>query len=234
MNYYKHHLGDYLRDTAHLSMLEDAAYRRLLDAYYVRERPLPANVTDCCKLARATTKPERTAVGTVLAEFFTLAIDGYHQARADSEIVTWQAQAETNRRIAANRPRSVNGSSHASHHETSNESSHDSSTKGSPPTPTPSKNSEHTPTPFCEKGAILNSKKRPAEYRENLKAAKEIWHLLLKSHGAQPERTPQIQAALDAVGGWQAITARSASESIRFERDFCRAYRGLAHLEAPA
>jgi len=27
MNYYEHHLGDYVRDTAHLSMLEDGACR---------------------------------------------------------------------------------------------------------------------------------------------------------------------------------------------------------------
>ena len=59
MNYYEHHLGDYVRDTAHLSMLEDAAYRRLLDAYYIREAPLPTDVRDCCKPARAQSKPER-------------------------------------------------------------------------------------------------------------------------------------------------------------------------------
>ena len=31
MNFYKHHLGDYYKDTVHLSWMEDCAYRRLLD-----------------------------------------------------------------------------------------------------------------------------------------------------------------------------------------------------------
>jgi len=90
MNYYEHHLGDYLRDTAHLSMLEDCAYRRLLDAYYARERALPADVRECCKLARASTKQERDAVAYVLREFFVLQDDAYHQSRADKEIARFQ------------------------------------------------------------------------------------------------------------------------------------------------
>ncbi len=90
MNYYEHHLGDYLRDTAHLSMLEDAAYRRLLDSYYIRERPLPLDHRECCKLARAVSKPERDAVAYVLREFFWKTDDGYHQKRADVEIGRFQ------------------------------------------------------------------------------------------------------------------------------------------------
>jgi uncharacterized protein YdaU (DUF1376 family) len=89
VNYYEHHLGDYMRDTAHLSMLEDGAYRRLLDAYYGRERPLPTETRDCFKLARATSKAERDAVSYVLREFFTLLADGYHQKRADAEIAEY-------------------------------------------------------------------------------------------------------------------------------------------------
>lgn len=79
-----------MRDTAHLSMLEDCAYRRLLDAYYVREKPLPLDVRDCCKLARATSKPERDAVAYVLREFFEQCDDGHHQSRADAEIERYQ------------------------------------------------------------------------------------------------------------------------------------------------
>ena len=53
MNYVEHHFGDYAKDTAHLSMLEDGAYRRLLDVYYGREMPLPVSETECCRLVRA-------------------------------------------------------------------------------------------------------------------------------------------------------------------------------------
>jgi uncharacterized protein YdaU (DUF1376 family) len=94
MNYYEHHLGDYMRDTAHLSLLEDGAYRRLLDAYYTREKPLPADLRDCCKLARATTKPERDAVAYVLREFFERRDDGHHQKRADEEIARFRSKSE--------------------------------------------------------------------------------------------------------------------------------------------
>lgn len=100
MNYYEHHIGDYAKDAGHLSMLEDGAYRRLLDAYYGREKALPPTVKDCCKLARATTKPERDAVAYVLEEFFELRNDGYHQKRADEEIARFQDKQDKARRSA--------------------------------------------------------------------------------------------------------------------------------------
>lgn len=100
MIYYTHHLGDYMRDTAHLSMLEDAAYRRLLDIYYIKEIPLPSDVRECCKLARAQSKQEREAVAYVLRAFFTLTDDGYRQTRADIEIGEYQAKREKAKRSA--------------------------------------------------------------------------------------------------------------------------------------
>ena len=90
MNYYEHHLGDYMRDTAHLSMSEDGALRRLLDAYYVREHALPADLRACFKLARAKTKTDRDAVSYILKEFFQQFDDGFHQRRADAEIQHYQ------------------------------------------------------------------------------------------------------------------------------------------------
>jgi uncharacterized protein YdaU (DUF1376 family) len=89
VNYYEHHLGDYLRDAAHLPFVEEAAYRRLLDAYYIREGPLPADHAACELLARARSKAERTAVGSILSAFFDLRPDGYHQRRADREIARY-------------------------------------------------------------------------------------------------------------------------------------------------
>jgi uncharacterized protein YdaU (DUF1376 family) len=87
VNYVEFHLRDYMGDAGHLSMLEDSAYRRLLDAYYIRERPLPADLKECCKLAKANSKPECAAVSYVLQQFFYKGDDGYfHQKRADREI----------------------------------------------------------------------------------------------------------------------------------------------------
>ena len=107
MNYYRHHIGDYLRDTAHLSMLEDAAYRRLLDLYYMREQSIPADHAAVCRLVRAREDDERSAVRVVLEEFFTLEPDGWHQKRADCEIALANERAETARTNgkAGGRPR---------------------------------------------------------------------------------------------------------------------------------
>ena len=93
MNYYEHHIGDYLKNTAHLSMIEDAAYRRLIDAYYTREAPLPNDSKAVQKLARAQSKDERAAVDYVLDEFFELREDGWHQSRCDEEIAKYREKA---------------------------------------------------------------------------------------------------------------------------------------------
>lgn len=92
MNYYEHHIGDYLKNTAHLSMLEDGAYRRLIDSYCTRESPLPADRKAVHRLARAQSKPEKDAVDAVLDEFFTLEGDGWHQSRCDKEIAKFTAK----------------------------------------------------------------------------------------------------------------------------------------------
>jgi uncharacterized protein YdaU (DUF1376 family) len=73
MNYYEHHLGDYAKDTGHLSMLENGAYRILLDRYYSTEAGIPE--PQAYRLAKARTEDERQAVDAVLDEFFEL-VDG--------------------------------------------------------------------------------------------------------------------------------------------------------------
>lgn len=90
VNYYERHLGDYARDTGHLSVLEHGVYTLLLDAYYSRERPLPADARECCKLAHAASKPEKDAVAYILREFFVLGDDGYRQGKADKVIARFQ------------------------------------------------------------------------------------------------------------------------------------------------
>lgn len=91
MNYYEHHIGDFDSATAHLTMLEDAAYRRLISLYYRTERPIPADVKHACRLVRAHSKQERDAVAVVLDEFFDLRDDGWHNLRCDAEISKFRA-----------------------------------------------------------------------------------------------------------------------------------------------
>lgn len=84
MNYYERHLGDFVRDTAHLSMTEDGAYNRLLDRYYATESGIP--VDQAHRVARARTKEERQAVDVVLAEFFILSDGVWIKNRVEEEI----------------------------------------------------------------------------------------------------------------------------------------------------
>ncbi len=95
MNHYPMHPGDYLRDTAHLSIIEDAVYRRILDWLYTNERPLP---TDSAKVARLMRAIEhQDAVDAVLNEFLELTADGWVQRRAEREIAEYKARADSAR-----------------------------------------------------------------------------------------------------------------------------------------
>jgi len=84
MNYYERHLGDYARDTAHLSMLEHGAYGLLLDRYYSTEEGIPDAQRH--RLARARTDEECAAVDSVLGEFFTLSDGMWTHGRVEGEI----------------------------------------------------------------------------------------------------------------------------------------------------
>jgi len=94
VNWYPHYTGDYLRDTAHLSLIQHGAYRLLLDHYYATAAPLPADVDALYRICRAFDQSERTAVGFVLGQFFELRADGYHNRRADRQLVTQKEQHE--------------------------------------------------------------------------------------------------------------------------------------------
>lgn len=84
MNYYERHIGDYLKDTAHLSLLEHGIYTRLLDVYYTRETAIPAD--QVARLIGARSKEEREALEAVLAEFFYLVDGVFHQDRCERKI----------------------------------------------------------------------------------------------------------------------------------------------------
>jgi uncharacterized protein YdaU (DUF1376 family) len=106
VNYYPHHIGDYLRDTVHLSALEDGTYRRMLDLYYASEKPLTADFDWLCKLVRARETQEREAVHEVLRQFFEKSEDGWRNKRADLEIrnASRRAKAARNNGKRGGRP----------------------------------------------------------------------------------------------------------------------------------
>lgn len=90
MNYYERHLGDYAKDTAHLTMLEHGAYSLLLDRYYSTEQGIPNDQAH--RVARARTREEKQAVDSVLGEFFTLVDGVWINRRCDEEITKAQTK----------------------------------------------------------------------------------------------------------------------------------------------
>ena len=93
MNFYKRYVGDYQRDTGHLSIVEHGAYTLMLDVHYATGKPLPVQPARIFRLLRATTKTEQQAVTTVLKQFWELTDEGWINPRALKEIVKAQAQA---------------------------------------------------------------------------------------------------------------------------------------------
>lgn len=90
MNSFEHHIGDYAEATAHLSILEDGAYSRLIRKYYANEKPLPVDIDRVKRLVGARTDEECAAVEVVLHEFFDLREDGWHQERCDEAIAAYK------------------------------------------------------------------------------------------------------------------------------------------------
>jgi uncharacterized protein YdaU (DUF1376 family) len=84
VNYYPFHIGDYATHTAHLEPMEDLAYRRLLDLYYLREGPLPADVQEVARLIRM--RGDADMVERILNEFFQLFAAGWIHERCDAEL----------------------------------------------------------------------------------------------------------------------------------------------------
>lgn len=83
---YQFHIGDFNRETRHLSRLERGIYRDLLDIYYETERPIVCDINKIFRLVMAITNEERTSVEQVLNEFFHKTERGYVQVRCELEI----------------------------------------------------------------------------------------------------------------------------------------------------
>jgi len=88
MNYYQFHIGDYAAHTRNLSILEDIAYRRLLDAYYLAERPLSGCSTDVAR--HIGMSDHLLSVEWILSVFFEVCDDGWLNKRADAEIAKFK------------------------------------------------------------------------------------------------------------------------------------------------
>lgn len=86
------HIGDYLRDTEELSLLQHGVYFRLMMAYYSSGQPLPNDIPRLCRRIQATSHEERAAVEAVLVEFFRLEGPVWMHKRIEEELAQWHTK----------------------------------------------------------------------------------------------------------------------------------------------
>jgi uncharacterized protein YdaU (DUF1376 family) len=102
MHYYKRNLGDYAKKAGRLTMLQHGAYTLLIDSCYDRE--IFPTLEQALEWTWASTEAEIEAVKFVLSRFFVLDKDGcYVQDRILAELLHYQKNADTNKRIADER-----------------------------------------------------------------------------------------------------------------------------------
>jgi len=93
MNYYKFHIGDWVLHTSHLTLIEEAVYRRLIDFYYTTEKPIPQETELVIRRLRLGSHAD--IVEQMLKEFFTLENNAWQNRRANAEIKRYNDRVNT-------------------------------------------------------------------------------------------------------------------------------------------
>ncbi len=194
MNYYPFHVGDYSAHTDHLDALEDLAYRRMLDKYYLRESALPADPAEVARLIRL--RSNVAEVTAVLQEFFVLTDGGWVNVRCDEEILRMQdkqtkakASAEASvaaRQAKAKQPAQTSAERPLSERQTDVEL----------PTPTPTP----TPTPINTTppdGGVPRKRSTPAAAARPDDVSEPVWQDFQRLR--REKRAPLTDTALAGV-----------------------------------
>lgn len=205
MNYYPFHIGDYASATRHLSWNEDAAYRRLIDAYYIKEGPLPAELRQVFRLVMAQTDEQREAVETVLNEFFELTPEGWRHSRCDNELLVMlekknRQRGNANARWDKHRAE-VGNATAMPRHSRDDATAQKQDADAMPPTPTP------TPTP---KEKQSTARKRAPIRPESVPDS--VWQDFLAIRRAK--RAPLTDTALDGIANEAAKAGMSLAEAL--------------------
>ena len=92
MHYYQFNIGDYSSHTSRLSLLEDLAYRRLLDHYYLSEKPISGSLEDISRDIGMMDHIDE--ITYILKKFFILKESSWIQCRADKEIENYHSKLD--------------------------------------------------------------------------------------------------------------------------------------------
>ena len=93
MHYYPFNIGDYSSHTSRLSLIEDLAYRRLLDLYYLNERPFNGCSTDVARDIGL--QDHQAEVDYILNKFFPKIGDEWVNNRCKREVDLYQSKKVT-------------------------------------------------------------------------------------------------------------------------------------------
>ena len=115
MHYYQFNIGDYASHTSRLSPIEDLAYRRMLDLYYLNEQPLSLCVSDVAREIGLVEYLDEVAY--VLNKFFIETELGFSQKRIDLEIKKYKSNHKSKIKAgkASAKARQAKASSEALH-----------------------------------------------------------------------------------------------------------------------
>ena len=210
INYYERHIGDYLKDTAHLSLLEHGIYSRLLDIYYSRDGDVPAD--QVMRLIGARTDEERSAVRDVLNEFFDVDGDALRHRRCDREIAKYR---EKQRKAATSANARWSNTPPACER---NANALPTQCEGNAPNPNPNPNPNQQPK---EKTA----RKRAALIAPPTDVDPQVW-----ADWLQLRVTKRASVTLTVIEGARAEAQKAGMSLDAFLRIWCR--RGSTGLEA--
>lgn len=108
MKFIKLWIGDWQRDTAHLTASEEGIYLRLLLAIYATGKPIPADRVGT--IARVHTRKERQSLDAILHQFFVFQDGVYENQRASNELTRADERSELYQRLGklGGRPKKAN------------------------------------------------------------------------------------------------------------------------------
>lgn len=87
--------------TRHLTPIEDICYRRVLDYYYLHEKPINLSLDSLARVLLLSKYTEQLT--SVMHEFFVFTPDGFTNPRADKEIKQYQGFKDAGKRGADKR-----------------------------------------------------------------------------------------------------------------------------------
>lgn len=98
MHYYQFNIGDYKAHTEHLELMEDLAFRRMIDWCYLHEKPLPLEIKEIERLIRMRTHSE--SIAYVLETYFERTDQGYVNTRINREVAKYQEKSDKAKKSA--------------------------------------------------------------------------------------------------------------------------------------